>query len=432
MKPSLHSPLGYIATVAILFFALSVGGRAQSNTRLEGDFTTVISNKLAAISNAGYPVTLQELDKEYVQPPAGQNAAPLYEKAFSTFNNEDVKSATFVSDNIAALPMLIKAAERNVCRYPVAFSDGYLLKLPHLIKIKRATILLKTVAVNQAAKERTDASTVTLQAGINLARSLDKEPIMISKLVQLASLEYAVQGMEQAFTARAFSDPQLIDLQNSLKISEVGISLRQAMVGERVIVLSSFQLPDAELAKLLDKNNEKAENNTMDMLAAYRKSALFQQDLAFALDYMSTLVSLAAMPYPQLLDANDLENGEKLKVAGSKGFILSGKFLPAFTGYFVKGAEATSYIRLAQIALAIERYRIDHANSLPQKLTDLVPDFIPSIPADPFDGQPMRYKALTGKGYVVYSVGNDKKDDGGMEKSPDGKTKLDLTFTVKR
>ncbi len=41
-----------------------------------------------------------------------------------------------------------------------------------------------------------------------------------------------------------------------------------------------------------------------------------------------------------------------------------------------------------------------------------------------FDGQPLRYKKLA-KGYVVYSVGEDGKDDGGDEKK-------DITFTVER
>jgi hypothetical protein len=39
---------------------------------------------------------------------------------------------------------------------------------------------------------------------------------------------------------------------------------------------------------------------------------------------------------------------------------------------------------------------------------------MPSVPADPFDGKPMRYRKLA-KGYVVYSVGPDMKDEGGDE-----------------
>ena len=34
------------------------------------------------------------------------------------------------------------------------------------------------------------------------------------------------------------------------------------------------------------------------------------------------------------------------------------------------------------------------------------------VPADPIDGAPLRYKR-TADGVVIYSIGNDRKDDGG-------------------
>jgi hypothetical protein len=37
---------------------------------------------------------------------------------------------------------------------------------------------------------------------------------------------------------------------------------------------------------------------------------------------------------------------------------------------------------------------------------------------DPFDGQPLRYKKK-GSGFIVYSVGADKVDDGGKPRDPD-------------
>jgi len=52
------------------------------------------------------------------------------------------------------------------------------------------------------------------------------------------------------------------------------------------------------------------------------------------------------------------------------------------------------------------------------------------IPTDPFDGKPIRFKKLT-KGYVVYSIGKDAKDNGGKEKG-DSETDYDLTLMVER
>jgi hypothetical protein len=53
---------------------------------------------------------------------------------------------------------------------------------------------------------------------------------------------------------------------------------------------------------------------------------------------------------------------------------------------------------------------------------------------DPFNGWLSRYKILS-KGYVVYSIGPDTTDGGGMEQSPSKdkhKDLLDITFVVDR
>jgi len=100
---------------------------------------------------------------------------------------------------------------------------------------------------------------------------------------------------------------------------------------------------------------------------------------------------------------------------------------------FNKDAGNIAYLRAAQTALAVERYRLAHDNQLPESLQNRMADFINAIPADPFDGRPFRYKKLT-RGYVVYSVGGDREDDGGKEKQPGDKSEsgYDLTFTVAR
>jgi hypothetical protein len=48
---------------------------------------------------------------------------------------------------------------------------------------------------------------------------------------------------------------------------------------------------------------------------------------------------------------------------------------------------------------------------LPQTLDELMPAYLPAVPLDDFDGQPIRYSPQKG---IVYSVGENLKDDGGM------------------
>lgn len=68
--------------------------------------------------------------------------------------------------------------------------------------------------------------------------------------------------------------------------------------------------------------------------------------------------------------------------------------------------------RASIAAIAVERYRRDHAGALPATLLELVPRYLPAVPEDPVTGQPLLFRQ-DAAAYAIYSVGIDKKDDGG-------------------
>ncbi|HEX5245280.1 MAG TPA: hypothetical protein VFW23_18610 [Tepidisphaeraceae bacterium] len=78
--------------------------------------------------------------------------------------------------------------------------------------------------------------------------------------------------------------------------------------------------------------------------------------------------------------------------------------------------------RVAAVMLALRLYQRDHGDAFPQSLTDLVPQYLLAIPADPFDpaGKPPRYLPLHDPP-ILYSVGENGTDDGGSEKPMPGK-----------
>jgi hypothetical protein len=96
-------------------------------------------------------------------------------------------------------------------------------------------------------------------------------------------------------------------------------------------------------------------------------------------------------------------------------------------------ATVIARIRAARTTLAIERWRLAHGGSPPDSLADLVPGYLCAVPADPFDDRALRYRKLT-RGYVVYGLGPDFIDDGGMERPAHAGAadRCDVTFTVER
>jgi len=68
--------------------------------------------------------------------------------------------------------------------------------------------------------------------------------------------------------------------------------------------------------------------------------------------------------------------------------------------------------QLALAAIALKRSQLARG-AFPAALDDLVPEFLPSIPHDFMNGKPLHYRLLSDGGFLLYSVGDDGRDDGG-------------------
>ncbi len=78
------------------------------------------------------------------------------------------------------------------------------------------------------------------------------------------------------------------------------------------------------------------------------------------------------------------------------------------------------------VQLALQAYRKDNG-VYPNKLLDLVPGDLPSLPADPFSpSNSIRY-VRTGSAYILYSVGPDGKDNGGAPIDDPSLDRMDST-----
>jgi hypothetical protein len=79
--------------------------------------------------------------------------------------------------------------------------------------------------------------------------------------------------------------------------------------------------------------------------------------------------------------------------------------------------------------LALRAHRVECGN-FPERLADLIPQYLSAVPEDPFSEKPPIYRRQS-SGYALYSVGPDGKDDGG--KPLDYKTYLgDVTWDEPR
>jgi hypothetical protein len=106
-------------------------------------------------------------------------------------------------------------------------------------------------------------------------------------------------------------------------------------------------------------------------------------------------------------DMKDLES----KAAGDSPFIRL--FLPSAAKLAAAEQRRLAYQRSAVVALAAERYRLARGQypATPDELVKA--GLLKAVPADPYDGKTIRFAKSDG-GLVVYSVGVDGTDNGGI------------------
>ena len=102
--------------------------------------------------------------------------------------------------------------------------------------------------------------------------------------------------------------------------------------------------------------------------------------------------------------------------------IIAATAIPNFSKAEQTTAHNQTMVNEAQIACALERYRLAHGE-YPDTLDALVPQFIEKIPHDIIGGKPLIYRRTDDGKFLFYSVGWNETDDGGQEssdKSPTG------------
>jgi len=93
-------------------------------------------------------------------------------------------------------------------------------------------------------------------------------------------------------------------------------------------------------------------------------------------------------------------------------------FMPAYSQMNVAVWRSEARRNIAGVLLAATRYRLA-TGALPESLDSLVPDYLPSAPADVFAQDNATLKLVsTNTDWTVYSIGDNGRDDGGPQ--PDG------------
>ncbi len=384
-----------------------------------------LDRRLEALRAAGYPTTLAEL-AEYNKLPAGTpNAAGVYVGAFAAFvapldgtNVPYLGPAQWpdrgkplpepmaqviskcLADNKLCLSLLHEAAGIQDCDHDWDWRQLAATSFSQLADVKHCAQLLALGVAYYSHTGDPNAAMRCIEDGLRVADSLRREPALIHYLVRVACVGLIVGSLDRSLSATTFTDEQLRELDKTLTATAGTLDLTQAMITERCIMIETCRNPFLMAGP--------GQSTGPRMLPGMTRTGI-----ADTLDYMGDCIEASKRPPIERL-AGFREAAKKTDELSFVHVMI--KMLAPATGRVAElSLRSQAHVDLARTALAIERYRLA-TGKVPERLEELMPQYLKEVPIDPFDGQPIRYKRAD-PGYRLYSILEDGQDNAGKEKT---------------
>jgi hypothetical protein len=142
--------------------------------------------------------------------------------------------------------------------------------------------------------------------------------------------------------------------------------------------------------------------------------------------YYSALLALKDVPYAERLSR--LPDVPRFFPGDDDVSWFVPQLLPTIEAPIAAAGRVGATLHASQCLIALRRWQLTHGGATARDLATALRDAsVPAVPLDPFDGKPMRLVFVEGKP-VVYSVGKDGRDDGGLRDSDNDRRGGDLTF----
>jgi hypothetical protein len=247
-----------------------------------------------------------------------------------------------------------------------------------------------------------DGALVSARSLLNVGRSLGDEPFFNGPAHRLGCRMDAVWAIERTLGQGQPSERALAAVQEAVAGEDAVPLLLAHFRGERAYMHVFLTRVDAGLNRISELNcgpksalGVHAET-WLGRLDALRKHAQYLRG-------MNEAVEIAKLP----LEHQGPLYREWRRRRGHVENVGDGCWVGPREDGFLR---CHARLRCTLVALAAERYRRERGD-WPRAVADLVPNYLPSAPLDPFGGEPLRYRR-SDNGVIVSSAGPERLNDG--------------------
>lgn len=335
---------------------------------------------------------------------------------------------------------LRSASKRPYARFNVAYDieDKVATILPHLYLMRNTTRLLAIRSTAELALGQNEQALADVELGLYLGESIKAEPIIISQLVRQACVRVTLMPVLTGLREHQWNDAQIQKIQTALENIDLLAGVKLGLDGEAKMhnaVLDDLKATPNRLRVInhwtsMMTTQVDTHNRFLEFLfwVAVPKGWIDFERLNYMRSYLDKIdsgVNLQAHSFdPQSATEADQASAELASIGVvEKAFrhkVILTIALPAFGKLAQRTAIAQAYVNMAQVACALERYRLAR-RQYPNDLATLRPQFIGKLPVDPVKGGPLKYRQA-GDSFLLYSIGWNAMDDGGKTVKGKGTT----------
>jgi hypothetical protein len=331
----------------------------------------------------------------------------------------DVLAGLSIAD--LELAEICAAAALPRVQFPYHYEETFAALVRHLSVLKGVQQTLQLRCAAHLAAGETDAAFAVATNALNVANLLREDPLLISQLVRYAQIHIAVSTLWQGLAEHHWSEAQLAEFQSHLAQFDCPQSFVLAMEGERAFSIAGLEhmIQDPQIYD----GFMGPPPGILSVLRIIPRSVLRHNQVSIVHNQSAALGPLrhaiSNAPQTGLLAAMQSQEAlwERLTSRPYSPYTALFAMLAPVSGRAIsKTARAEVVVKLAITACALERYHLAQGE-YPERLEQLAPKFAVATPLDPMLNEPFRYQRTDDGWFLLYSVGLNGKDDGGLMRS---------------
>jgi hypothetical protein len=321
------------------------------------------------------------------------------------------------------LNVLRAALERPYVRIDGDYQQPFQIPIPNFVRMRMAAQLLSQRAQCYLLSGQPEEAWHELKLLRDMCRLLHTEPGGKPMTLVAAMIETAITGLytgivNDGLRLHAWREPELVAIQKQLAEVNLVSGLEESLRFEGAAI--SHTLETMGPRKLRDLMSLSSRPPTLweriKQPFELAPRGWVYQNMAFIVSFnhemRGTVSSRENLVLPHAADLQLKQLNKTLNHVSPYNF-LGALTIPNIAKATQTLARNQTLANEAQIACGLERYRLAQGH-YPETLKELVPQFLEHVPRDIIGGQELKYHRTGEQKYLLYSVGWNERDDGGV------------------